>query len=766
MATTNGTHFLLNQRTGWRAADLDSAVIDANTGQLRLQTRPEIERPLVDAQGDFGGLVLPVSLAQDREGHLYILDAQTLRIKRYDPCTQIFDVLPWLGGMGSEPRQFLDPHRIAISGRNDLYVVDTGNRRIQVFALKGLPLRAVWGPLQVLSGADGFSVRPIVLQAPERYEKSNEKEDENYGEEDEDYGEDEVTLDYPPGTWWPWSIALTTQNRAYVSDYANGLIHVFDAIGQWRSAFDGADPAQKQSALKKPTHITVDKQGLLYIIQEGQTYVTVLDADGKFQKRVEYSDDILVDFSPLSVAVDEEGTIYLCDGTTRRLYYYCRGIDGTYASPATCSSFYCVGTALIFDAQGNPLLADAEQQKILQLKTTLIYTNVGTYYSEALDSELYRCQWHRILLSATIPSGTSVTVDTFSAEVLKSREEIVQITKDAATRWVTGQTNGTVGSNDWDCLVRSEPGRYLWLRLTLRSDGVETPTLSKAQIYFPRATSLQYLPATYSEDPDSRDFMERFLSIFDTLRDKIARQVTDIASYFDPGAVPIGQTSQQDFLQWLASWLGLTLDRHWPEEKRRELLRNAYRLYELRGTPEGLRMHIRLYMDIDPLIIEHFKLRRWLFLDTARLGSTGALWGDAVMDRLQLDKHAQIGSFQLIDSGDPQHDPFYRDAHQFTVVVPLRKASDATQQQTLQRIINMAKPAHTQHNLRLIEPRFRIGTQAMLGIDTVIGRYPAQVVTGQGQLGYGTVLGPSTEDEAPTMRLGTRSRIGSTSLID
>jgi hypothetical protein len=115
MAATNGTHILLNKRAGWRAADLNNAVIDVDTGQLRLQTWPEIDRPLVDAQGDFGGLVLPVSLAQDLEGRLYILDAHTLHIKRYDPCTQIFEILPWLGGAGSEPRQFLDPQRIAIS---------------------------------------------------------------------------------------------------------------------------------------------------------------------------------------------------------------------------------------------------------------------------------------------------------------------------------------------------------------------------------------------------------------------------------------------------------------------------------------------------------------------------------------------------------------------------------------------------------------------------------------------------------------------------
>src|SRR5437773_2584914 len=83
-----------------------------------------------------------------------------------------------------------------------------------------------------------------------------------------------------------------------------------------------------------------------------------------------------------------------------------------------------------------------------------------------------------------------------------------------------------------------------------------------------------------------------------------------IAWYFDAASAPIAPFGQpqKDFLSWLASWIGLTVDRHWPDEKKRQLVRQAYKLYRLRGTPEGLRQHIRLYMDTEPYILEHFKL--------------------------------------------------------------------------------------------------------------------------------------------------------------
>lgn len=749
-------HLLLNQHVGWRVGALNQAVIDESNGQLRLQTSPSIDRPLVDAQGDFGGLILPISIAEDSEGRLYILDGQTLRVKRFDPCQQIFEVLPALGGEGSEARRFRDPHRITISERNDLYVADTGNRRVQVFALKGLSLRAIWGPLRVIKDETGIRVQRV-----EATRATPVKSDDNDAQQ--------YRHIYPHGTWQPWDVALSHRNWAYVSDYANGLIHVFDAQGQWHTAYTGASTKDNQLALEKPTSLTLDKEGHIYIIQEGKTYVTVLDTDGTFLRQVQKPAEVQSTFCPLSVAVDEEGNIYLCDGTTRRLYYYCHTADGTFASPTICQNFYCVGTALIFDKSGNLLLLDTEQQKVLLLKTAVLYEDTGTYYSDFLDSDIYNCQWDRILLSANIVPGTSITVATFTSENFRTQEEIQS--PSLAERWQTNVVNNQVGDAAWDCLILSQPGRYLWLRLTLTGEGTTTPTIQQIKVYFPRLSSLQYLPTTYSEDPDSRDFLDRFLSIFDTMRGKISQQITDIASLFDPASAPIaplGQPQKQDFLTWLASWIGLTVDRHWPDEKKRQLVRQAYQLYRLRGTPEGLRQHIRLYMGTEPYILEHFKLRRWLFLDGARLGDQSTLWGKRIMDRLQLDGQAQIGSFQLIDSGDPLRDPFYRDAHQFTIFLPMRPAqlqNDPTQQQTLQRIIEMAKPAHTQGYLQLVQPRFRIGIQSLIGLDTVIGRYPDSTVAGENRLGYETVLGPSSNDKPPTMSIGKRSRIGSNTIM-
>ena len=47
------------------------------------------------------------------------------------------------GTPGSEPGQFMTPHSIAVDAKNNIYVADRGNRRIQVFDTAGKPLRII-----------------------------------------------------------------------------------------------------------------------------------------------------------------------------------------------------------------------------------------------------------------------------------------------------------------------------------------------------------------------------------------------------------------------------------------------------------------------------------------------------------------------------------------------------------------------------------------------------------------------------------------------
>src|SRR5215831_818319 len=108
-------HFVLDGLAGWRAADLKNAVLAGGGDTLTLQQSPGSIRPLVDAQGSFGGLQAAIGVAVDSENGVYILDGQACVLKRFDRCRQNFVALPCIGGCGTEPRQFSSPHGLAIS---------------------------------------------------------------------------------------------------------------------------------------------------------------------------------------------------------------------------------------------------------------------------------------------------------------------------------------------------------------------------------------------------------------------------------------------------------------------------------------------------------------------------------------------------------------------------------------------------------------------------------------------------------------------------
>lgn len=125
---------------------------------------------------------------------------------------------------------------------------------------------------------------------------------------------------------------------------------------------------------------------------------------------------------------------------------------------------------------------------------------------------------------------------------------------------------------------RNEPPGELW------PPGVPTD----------RSSYLQYLPAIYGRN----DFMARYLLIFEAILAPIERTIANVPDVFDPATAPA------DVLPWLGSWLGVVMDESWPEERRRDLIRDAAELYRWRGTPRGLTQYIRVVTGFEPEIIE------------------------------------------------------------------------------------------------------------------------------------------------------------------
>lgn len=710
----------LDAHLGWRAPLVQppGSLVLGDVMTLALDAGA---RRLDEPSGSFGGLTMPSLAAAAPDGSIYLLDGASGTVKRFDRCACAFEPIPCTGGAGAGARQVTGARAIAIS-RGNLFVCDTGNRRITVFTLRELVLRGHWrAPLP------GSPLLPAASP---------------------------VIAD-----WQPTAIVIDGRGHLFVADAANGCIHRFTPHGKWVDTIAGTGDVAA---------LAIDREGCLYARQAGHPEALVFGHAGERLRVVMTVADIAARFPRLPVEVDALGNI-------------------------------AVGGCGGFDITGMPLAP-----------TTTVppkYASVSRVVTSALDSALYHCQWHRVILQGAVPPGTSIAVATYAAEVALTEATIAALPLDA---WSPAAVARSV-RGEWDCLIRGPRGRFLWLALTFASGNPETPCVERIRVEFPRIPLRRYLPAVFGDDLSASEFTDRFLSIFDTTLRSVEQQVDMQARLFDARTAPataVG-TSGIDFLTWLATWVGIVLDPQLPEAQRRRYLRAAPALYDVRGTRDGLWRLLLAYLGLPapaarcappqqaelarrcrpaprncgpaprcrayeppPLLLEHWQLRRWLFVGAGRLGEDAQLWGRRIVNRSALDANAQTGRAQLIKTPDPAHDPFRVYSSRFSVFVPACVGRSDRQRKSLERLLRVESPAHARYAIEYVQPRFRIGVQSMIGLDAVVGRYPAGVTVRQTTLGRDSVLGERPDGMGrdgrvrPSLRIGSRSQLGTTTRLD
>jgi phage tail-like protein len=320
------------------------------------------------------------------------------------------------------------------------------------------------------------------------------------------------------------------------------------------------------------------------------------------------------------------------------------------------------------------------------------------------------------------------------------------------------------GEENPDCLIQSGPGRYLWLRISLRSNGQEAPAIRRLRIAYPRTSYLEYLPAVYQEDDESRRFLERFLTIFKSGFDDFDERIDRLHEMVDP------YLTRAAYLPWLAGWVALTRDPQWSEAHLREQIATAVVRYRRRGTPDGLRDAIRAYTGAESTILEHFRLRRWIHLTGGvagvDLGGGAPMWSRDVFQRLQLSSYSQIGRFRLTGTPEPAVEPYEWGANRFSVLVVASPYDADDLESRVRDVVEREKPAHTEATICPVFPRFRVGVQARVGVDTAVGAVSHLVLNRLATLGYDTILACSQEER--TLRAlgsGVRPVVGSTTRV-
>lgn len=162
---------------------------------------------------------------------------------------------------------------------------------------------------------------------------------------------------------------------------------------------------------------------------------------------------------------------------------------------------------------------------------------------------------------------------------------------------------------------------------------------------------IDHLPGLYQDDPMARSLT----AAFDEVLAPALGTVDNFAAYLDPALTP------EDFLEWLAGWVGVLPDENWPIERRRALVALATELYRSRGTVAGLAMHIRLFTAGDVEIVDN----------------GGAAWS-------QTPQAAVPGTPEL------------------KLVVRI-KSAHGFDRDRLDALVAAAKPAHVPHTIELVE---------------------------------------------------------------
>ena len=237
---------------------------------------------------------------------------------------------------------------------------------------------------------------------------------------------------------------------------------------------------------------------------------------------------------------------------------------------------------------------------------------------------------------------------------------------------------------------------------------------------------LEHLPAIFQQDADQESvmFIGRFLLAFEKiltglkdieapgleevlegLVDADGNELAGIHRYFAPGPdVPEAQRAPEEFLEWIASWMALSLREDWEEEEKRRFISRIVPLYRERGTKAGLEKMLRTYTGIP--------------------GKESVQVSEFVKP-LQIDKTCTIGLNTVIGGGPP---------HFFLVKLILPTADPILKERKeliARAIIDQEKPAHTYYTLVIETPTMQIGERSTIGVNTLLGPPPDESASEQ-----------------------------------
>jgi phage tail-like protein len=367
---------------------------------------------------------------------------------------------------------------------------------------------------------------------------------------------------------------------------------------------------------------------------------------------------------------------------------------------------------------------DVDQQGLIKLAPSGSgYVLVGSFMGGPFQVTPGPAAWFRFAAFAeALPPGTHLQFFTYSAN--SGTPPYSPLTTTPFAGW------SAIPRDELEAVITSPPALQLWVGGLVRGNGVATPSISQMRVDYGRDTYLKHLPAIYRRNAASRDLLERFLALTQSGIGNVRSEIENLPRLFDPFAAP--GSGYPSWLGWLSDWLAWLTNQHWSEHQTRVYLSEAFSLYRQRGTVAGLRRYLKIYAGVNAHIIEparHATL--WSLGMNSTLGfstmlapgaAQGAVLGStAILDGSSLPApNAGFGSVLFSDI-----------ANRFCVLIFCAELTRPGALQDAKAVIDREKPAHTVCRLCVIAAAMRVGIQAMVGVNAVVGGQKPLAETGK-----------------------------------